>query len=252
MPRTLTNLEAAALRARLAESGGREDLSGWACAVLAEICTGSRVPRAIMHPLGFTCIQLYRGTEWGLCLHIWRSLAAQQPALTTTAVHAHSWDLSSQVVCGQLENVEINVVDGSASPTHRVLEITTHDGKDIIRPTQRLVCRGLAESVHVGVGQTYYLPAGTFHLSRPSAAGLTATVLLASYRSASPELALGRLDFRDQMVVRQACPPADLRHIAEITSRDIATFHRSEVRRKRRLTTGFPPRRCGEHGCAGP
>jgi hypothetical protein len=189
--------------------------------MLAEIQSGVRVPPAVKHPLGFICVKLYRGGGgWGLCLHIWESPAAS-PTLTTTPIHAHSWDLSSQVVCGRLENVEIRVADGLPEPTHRVLEVTSTGDTDVIHPTPRLVRWTRAGSAHVSAGENYRLPAGTFHLSRPSAAGPTATVLLATYRNTSPELALGRLDSRDHTVARQSCGPADLRAIADTTIREI-------------------------------
>jgi hypothetical protein len=220
MPKALTNPEATAARVRLSESDNCEDLSGWARSVLAEIRNGFRGPPAIRHPLGFTCLQLYRSTTWGLCMHIWES-SEISPLLTTTPIHSHSWDLFSQVVCGQLENIKICVTDGSPFPTHRILEITSADGADLIHATQRLVNWTQSESVHVGVGQNYELPAGTFHMSRPCATGLTATVLLAEYRHPSPELALGRLDYCDRVVARTVRRPRDLRLMADAALREL-------------------------------
>lgn len=214
MPKTLTNNEASAVRARLIESDDRKGLSDWTCSLLAAIRDDPRIPSAITHPLGFTCVQLYRASAWGLCMHIWES-AETSPILTTTPIHSHSWDLFSQVVCGELENTEIYVTDGSPFPTNRVLEITSADDTDLIHATQRLVSWADGESVRIGVGQSYELPAGKFHVSRPSPAGLTATVLLAEYRSSLPELALGRLDYCDRVVTRQALPAKDLRVIVD-------------------------------------
>ena len=153
-------------------------------------------------------------------MHIWES-SGTSSTLTTTSIHSHSWDLFSQVVCGQLKNIKICVTDGSPFPTHRVLEITSADGTDLIHATQRLVNWRHGESVHIVAGQNYKLPAGMFHVSRPSATGLTATVLLAEYRYTSPELALGRLDWCDRAVARQVCPPKDLRLMADATLREL-------------------------------
>jgi hypothetical protein len=220
MPETLTRYEAMTVRALLGTPGRHEDLSVWVRGVLTEIRTGSRVPPAIKHPLGFICVQLYRGIGWGLCMHIWRS-PETSAALTTSPVHSHSWDLSSQVICGWLENIEIRVMDGSPIPTHRVLEITSANGCDFIRPTRRLVSYANNASAYIGAGGNYSLPAGMFHVSRPSAAGLTVTVLLAEDRYKSPELALGRLDSSGHAIRRRACPASDLRSIAGITLRDL-------------------------------
>lgn len=224
---TLTRREAVVLRARLSTSNGPEDLSSWARTVLAEIHAGSRVPHAIMHPLGFTCIKLYRSASWGLCMHIWESQEIP-PDLITTPIHSHSWDLSSQVVCGRLENIEVHVVDDSPSPTHRVVEITSNGDTDLVHATQRLVRCALTESVHITAGENYCLPAGTFHVSRSRAVGLTATLLLARYRQSAPELALGTLDSRDCVVKRQACSPEDLRLMADVTLRDFTAVHEAE------------------------
>lgn len=220
MPEILTRCEARTLRARLGTPGRHEDLSAWARGVLAEIRTGSRIPPAMEHPLGFICVQLYRGAGWGLCMHIWKS-SDMSASLTTSPIHSHSWDLSSQVICGRLQNIEIRVMDGSPDPTHRVLEITSSNGRDFIRPTQRLVTCANSTLAYIGAGENYSLPAGMFHVSRPSAAGLTATVLLAEDRHKSPELALGQLDTSGHAVRRRACPTTDLRRMAGITLRDL-------------------------------
>lgn len=188
--------------------------------MLAEIHSGARVPPAVRHPLGFTCVQLYRSTAWGLCMHVWES--GQAPiTLTTSPIHSHSWDLSSQVFCGQLENIEVQVRDSPSSPTHRILEITSSGGTDRINPTDRLVCRTHAESVWIEAGENYTLPAGTFHMSRPGADGLTATIVLAENRDASPELVLGRLDSQHHVVARWHNSVADLRQMARAALRDL-------------------------------
>jgi hypothetical protein len=220
MPQTLTSREATAVRARLSEPDGHKDLSRWARSLLVTIRNGFCVPAGTKHPLGFTCIQLYRGPTWGLCMHVWESPEISA-TLTTTPIHSHSWDLFSQVVCGQLENTKICVTDGSSPPTHRILEITSADRRDLVHATQRLVTWTESESVHISAGQNYELPAGAFHVSRPSGAGPTATVLLAEYRYASPELALGRLDASDHAVARQACLSTDVRQLADVTLREL-------------------------------
>lgn len=216
MPQTLTGREAMTVRARLGTPERNEDLSVWVRGVLAGIYAGSRVPPAVKHPLGFVCVQLYRGTGWGLCMHIWRS--PEPPAnLATSLIHSHSWDLSSQVICGRLENIEIRVMDEQLTPTHRVLEITSANGRDLVRPTRRLVSFAANASAYIEAGGNYRLPAGKFHVSRPSAAGPTMTILLAEDRYKSPELALGRLDTRRDTTRRRPRLASDLRSIAGIT-----------------------------------
>lgn len=235
MPETLTSTEAMIVRTWLDTAGRHEDLSAWVRGVLAEIHTASRVPLAIEHPLGFICVQLYRSVAWGLCMHIWR---APEPSatLTTSPVHSHSWDLSSQVICGRLENIEICVLDGSPAPTHRVMEITSANGCDFVRPTRRLVSCANKVSMYIGAGQSYTLPAGIFHVSRPSAANLTVTVLLAEDRFASPELALGRPDLSGHVIRRRACPAGDLQSLAGITLRNLESRLRGGTGRRDKIS----------------
>jgi hypothetical protein len=213
MPRTLTSREAGAVRAWLSSPTGSGELSAWTRSLLAAIREGLCFPPAIRHPLGFTCIQLYRNTTWGLCMHVWDGARRSQAA---GPIHSHSWELSSQVVCGRLENIKVGVSDGCPFPTHRVLEITSTHRTDLVHATRRLVTRTESESVHIRAGENYQLPADTFHVSRPTGVGLTATVLLAKYRRGNPELALGRLDSEDQIVTRQACRAADVKLLAEV------------------------------------
>lgn len=223
------------MRARLSEPGGRGDLSGWALVVLDGIRSGHRAFSAVRHPLGFTCVQLYRDAGWGLCLHVWTS-GDLPPELTTSPVHAHSWDLASQVVCGQLDNVVMRVSDSVFAPTHRVLEITSAQGTDTIRPTARLVSCRRDGLTRVGPGQNYSLPAGTFHLSRPDMARPAVTLLLAEDREQSPELALGRLDTAGHSVSRQPCSSRELRRMATMAVSGVSRSRRggSVIRQFRR------------------
>jgi hypothetical protein len=152
-------------------------------------------------------------------VHIWD---VSRMSWAAGPIHSHSWDLSSQVVCGRLENIEVGVSDGCPLPTHRILEITSADRMDLVHATQRLVTRTECESVQIGAGENYQLPADTFHVSRPRGTGLTATVLLAEYRRRTPELVLGRLDSGDYVVTRQACQAADVKLMAEVMLRELA------------------------------
>jgi hypothetical protein len=163
-------------------------------------------------------------------MHIWRSLETSAD-LTTSPIHSHSWDLSSQVIFGRLENIEVRVIDGASPPTHRVLEITNADDCDFIRPTRRLVSYANNASAYIEVQENYSLAAGMFHVSRPNATGSTVTVLLAEDRYKSPELALGRLDSSGHAIRRRACPASDLRSIAGTTVHDITNCSPNEAGR---------------------
>lgn len=219
MPRTLTADEAEAVRAQLNGSADQHELRPWALALLSRIRTGGEVPPAVRHPLGFTCVRLYRTEGWGLCLHIWPK-DQTSARLTTSPVHSHSWDLFSEVIRGQLENAVVAVTENQRSPTYRVMEITSEHDTDTIRPTPRLVSCRRAASMRVRAGERYRLPAGTFHLSRARSGGPTVTVLLAEDRYQAPEFALGWLGTAGHSVRRRRCLPGDLRHMASIATRE--------------------------------
>src|SRR5258708_22070643 len=73
--------------------------------------------RAVRHPLGFLCLPIERHDDCGLCVHLWGSRVAQARS-TTSGMHAHSWDLVSLVLAGELRNDVVAVLD--EHPTHRV------------------------------------------------------------------------------------------------------------------------------------
>lgn len=217
------------MRARLGGSDACGDLSGWASEILRDIRDGRRILPAIKHPLGFTCIQLYRNIKWGLCIHIWQPGMVEND-LTTGLIHCHSWDLCSQVICGKLQNIEVRVIDERCTPTNQILEITSACGTDLVRATRKLVCWASRKSAQIAAGGNYTLPAGAFHVSRPSAVGLTATILLAEYGDSPSELVLGELDGGDRVVERQVCEPGDLQLVADAALNDLGTsIHGAEA-----------------------
>ena len=79
----------------------------WALELLRDIASGRCELTAVRHPLGFLCIPAQRSGEHGICIHVWTP--ALQPALTTSQVHSHSWDLTSYVLYGTLLNQRIRV-----------------------------------------------------------------------------------------------------------------------------------------------
>src|SRR5882757_10513589 len=75
----------------------------WACGILGEVARGRTSITAMRHPLGFICIPVERAGDHGVCVHVWSGrLSRTSP--TTSAMHAHSWDLISYVLYGSLRN----------------------------------------------------------------------------------------------------------------------------------------------------
>ena len=149
----------------IANGHAAETIPPWSANVLRAIIEGRRTLRAAVHPLGFTCLPVIREGRYGVCVHAW--LPGQQVARpTTSAVHAHSWDLVSYVLIGRLRN-ELPDVTGAqpgAVGAWQVLEVRSRGDTDVIVPTRRLVhCQAGESALHVQ-DDVYTVP--TRHLSQ--------------------------------------------------------------------------------------
>jgi len=164
----------------------------WSADVLRAITEGRRALRAAVHPLGFTCLPVIREDRYGVCVHTW--LPGQQVAApTTSAVHAHSWDLVSYVLVGRLRN-ELPHVTGAqpgAPGAWQVLEVRSQGDTDEIVPTRRLVHCQAGESVLHVQDDVYKVPAGTFHSTIADSAQPTVTLVLGSVVPGGADLSLG-------------------------------------------------------------
>ncbi|GHG53321.1 hypothetical protein [Streptomyces griseocarneus] len=198
-------IEEAMARARDG-TGGTGTLLGAAAAALEEIASGRRELRAVRHPLGFLCLPVEREGERGVCVHVFGPGARQAAALTTSPVHAHSWDLASCVLYGEVGNLRVRVRENPERPTHRVYEV--HSGAssvDEIRPTPRLVTyESGPEETSVG-GEIYTLPAGHFHATVVPPGTFAATLLLGRALPGRHDLSLGPVHGTVHRVVRQTC-----------------------------------------------
>ncbi|MBO0654087.1 hypothetical protein J1792_15280 [Streptomyces triculaminicus] len=201
-------IEAAMTRARDG-TGGTGALLGAAASALEEIASGRRELRAVRHPLGFLCLPVEREAERGVCVHVFgvRGPAARHAAaLTTSPVHAHSWDLASCVLYGQVGNLRVRVRESPERPTHRVYEVRSGPASvDEIRPTPRLVTYEAGpEETSVG-GEIYTLPAGHFHATVVPPGTFAATLLLGRSLPGRHDLSLGPVHGAVHRVVRLTC-----------------------------------------------
>lgn len=169
-----------------------ETIPPWSADVLRSLTDGRRALRASIHPLGFTCLPVVREDRYGVCVHAW--LPGQQAARpTTSAVHAHSWDLVSYVLTGRLRN-ELPLVTGAqpgAVGVRQVFEVHSRGDIDEVVPTRRLVhCQEGESALHVR-DDVYKVPAGTFHSSIADSAEPTVTIVLGSAVNGGADLTLG-------------------------------------------------------------
>jgi hypothetical protein len=181
---------------------------------LTKIADGEVPLRAVRHPLGFLCLPVQRKGRLGVCVHVWTA-ALPQTASSTSAVHAHSWDLVSFVLYGRVGNALMQVVDDAQGGTHRVFQVHSLGDVDEMRATRRLVrCVEQRREVAVG-GSAYRLRAGNFHESVLEASPEAATVVLGRVGTAS-DLSLGPPDASTHRVARQRCEARETAEAAQI------------------------------------
>lgn len=169
---------------------------------MRDIAAGTSDLHAVRHPLGFLCFPLERQETYGVCVHVWSPrLAGAQP--TTSEMHAHSWDLLSLVLSGELQNVRLGLVDGEA--THRVFEVHSRPDADELRATPRLVGYRVASRDVSRPGDSYSVGAGCFHATVASDA---TTIAVGMGRPGMTDLSLGAVDGRSHIVRRERCDRA--------------------------------------------
>lgn len=181
----------------------------WALAALSGSVT------AVRHPLGFVCLPLERQGGEGVCLHLWSGALA--PAeITTSQIHCHSWDLFSHVLYGQVRNVHAVVTDAGADATHRVFEVVSTADGDHISPTRRTVRHATGRIEVFGPGDTYTLPADSFHSSVVPEGGEAATIALGRSRPGGRDLSLGPLRAGVHRVRRQPLDADETAHVVSL------------------------------------
>jgi hypothetical protein len=177
--------------------------------VLRHLADGRPPPcDAFAHPLGFLYLPLLRMSDATLRLHIWTDDQEHRPLGENhiSPMHDHTWDMTSYIICGELRNVIVSVVDDADAPTHRVFEIHGDGAVDDIRATGTVV-RVVGESEDkVSVGQTYRMGSDLIHRTEPGP-GVVATLVAARRTSKRVERALGPLGLHGYRSERQVCPP---------------------------------------------
>ncbi|MFI9202297.1 hypothetical protein [Streptomyces sp. NPDC053048] len=203
------------------------DLLAAASGALEEIASGRSGLRAVRHPLGFLCLPVHRQDDRGVCVHVFDAEARRAaPGLTTSPVHAHSWDLASCVLYGRVGNLRVRVHDRPEAPTHRVFEVRSDaSATDEIRPTERLVTYEAGPEETSTGGEIYTLPAGHFHATVVPPGTAAATLLLGRSLPGRRDLSLGPLHGTLHRVVRQTCDVAHTARTARTVLRRIDGRH---------------------------
>ncbi|WP_433760826.1 hypothetical protein [Nocardia sp. CA-135398] len=201
----------ARLRKLIGSDAAGPAVRGWARDFMTAVLDGSVEVGAIRHPLGFLCFPAWREGGLGVCVHVWTDGLRSHP--TTSAMHAHSWDLLSVVLYGEVGNEILEVESSADRATHRIFEIHSGADGDVVRASERLVRYRTRSSEHFRAGEVYTLPHGVFHLS--DVRGEAATVVLGEVRRGRPDRSLGALATADHWVHRTSCTRTETRRAAQ-------------------------------------
>lgn len=194
----------------------------WAAAFLGRVIGAETDVTAVRHPLGFVCFPAWRGGGYGICVHVWSERITPVPLMTST-MHAHSWDLVSFVLYGDVHNETITVTDEAEAPTHRVFDVHSGPDGDLVRRGTRLVrCRQRLVEQH-GQGDVYTLSAGLFHTT--TVRGDAATVAIGRDLPGGLDQSLGPPDTADHRMRRQLYDPVDTRTAAAAVRAQLVAAH---------------------------
>ena len=174
----------------------------WVADTLTAVAQERRPVLAVLHPLGFTCLPVERVGEYGICVHLWGAGGPHEDP-TTSQIHAHSWELTSYVLYGQVRNELIELSEDA--PSHRVFEVHSDSDGDEIRPTARLVRPYTTDAAVHRSGEVYELRCGRFHTTTLPDLGDAATVVLGRVRPGAGDLSLGPVGMQAHRVVRSTC-----------------------------------------------
>lgn len=231
----LAGMEYARLSQAVTDGRSSTVFPPWALGALREVAEGRPPVRGTVHPLGFTCLPILRDGGYGVCVHIWSPLLPRERP-TTSAVHAHSWHLTSYVLYGQLHNEHMVLREAGSGerPAYRMLEVRSSGGVDELCPTERVVRCARVRRVPLRDGDVYAIPPGTFHATAVGRDAEAATVVLGRMVAGAADLSLGALDARRHLVRRRICDSAETAAAAALA------IDRLTPRRR-----GRPPRRPG-------
>jgi|SRR5271166_332402 len=145
-----------------------------------KLLRSGRIPR--VHPNGF--IQLDLNEEHSMRLHVWPLAELPNRQKTNHPIHDHSFDMTSMVLTGKLvnETLVFDVISMVGWTPHRTWPsyreyrgVKIGSEETILEPTGNYGLLSTAKRQHITTGQSYQVPAKTFHNS--IAEGLTATLM---------------------------------------------------------------------------
>lgn len=187
-------------------NGDAEAAGAWVRSALPALGPEALAAPAVRHPLEFVCLPLHRSHRVGLCLHVWTGSGE----VSSSVVHAHSWDLWSYVVQGTVLNQIVDVRDEPEAPDFELYTVASTGTKDEVRTSGRRVVHAPRPRQEVPAGRIYRITSGLFH--RSGHRGPTATLVLGEQHEGLENLFLGPLNgYRGANSSRVRCSPAEVR-----------------------------------------
>lgn len=186
------------------EAGDR--LASLTAGFLDDLGEGRRVIDSIHHPLGFIYVPMLSDDRGMLRLHLWLN-GGTPDDITTSPYHMHTWNLSSYVLCGSLENQMIEVDDVGPLGPYRIFEIIGDRKRGELRATDGEVYARIESVEKVKAGSIYHIDAGRYHTTINTSAGDLVTVAYVERVSGTRERNLGPVGTETHVVVREPCPP---------------------------------------------
>lgn len=140
------------------------------------------------HPLGFvSCVIRDKPGEFTLRVHYWppNDRRTKNP---DWPVHTHSYALSSLVLCGSVEDIQYEMLDGEE---HSIYEVSYFDGDSEISKTHRKARILKFTSEIRAQGEQYRVERGVFHQSSVKLSDSAVTFVALSESSGEAPLVLG-------------------------------------------------------------
>jgi hypothetical protein len=137
-------------------------------------------------------IELFADATDFLRLHVWSELGGSFRS-SGLSIHKHDWSMSSQVICGVIEN-RVYRTCLTQPPTHRVYYIEYLGEENRLRASEHLVYCELQESQRFHPGMSYTLAPDVFHdIARPGHS-MTATLVRGIRHASVRNAVLGPLE----------------------------------------------------------
>jgi hypothetical protein len=197
------------IRDQILQDGNTDRLASLTTALLEDVASDRFPVEAIHHPLGFIYVPLLTDPSAMLRLHLWLDGGTPED-ITTSPYHMHTWNLSSYVHQGSLENQMIRTDENGPLGPFRVFEIVGDRRSGELRATDDEVRARIDSVEKVSAGEIYHIPASEYHTTVNTSEGDLVTVAYVERVPGAKERNLGAVGTVTHVVERQPCAPGEV------------------------------------------